>query len=244
VKNIIFNQIDKNKKMKIIDHETGKRLKELKTSDPVKANAEKDEFSIESELSPMDPPDAYSTLAQLKNEDVPFNDALNVFVEEHKELSKIINDFEKALSAFKEAQYVINDEINNSFKQFFDFFDNNLLPHNRKEEKILFPILNKALLANNEHGTGEEPITAVDLMEDDHIKFIQLGALTFNLLGLAPRYRDEQARMFTYDVAYNNAKELVELLKLHIFREDNTLFPLAQKFLSKEELKTIQSELH
>ena len=218
--------------MKIIDHETGKRLKELKTSDPVKANAEKDEFSIESELSPMDPPDAYSTLAQLKNEDVPFNDALNVFVEEHKELSKIINDFEKALSAFKEAQYVINDEINNSFKQFFDFFDNNLLPHNRKEEKILFPILNKALLANNEHGTGEEPITAVDLMEDDHI------------LGLAPRYRDEQARMFTYDVAYNNAKELVELLKLHIFREDNTLFPLAQKFLSKEELKTIQSELH
>lgn len=81
-------------------------------------------------------------------------------------------------------------------------------------------------------------------MEDDHIKFIQLGSLTFNLLGLAPRYRDVQARMFTYDVAYNNAKELVELLKLHIFREDNTLFPLAQKFLSAEELKTIQSELH
>lgn len=129
--------------MKIIDHETGKRLKELKTSDPVKANAEKDEISIESELSPMDPPDAYSTLAQLKNEDVPFNDALNVFVEEHKELSKIIDDFEKALSAFKEAQYVINDEINSSFKQFFDFFDNNLLPHNRKEEKFFSLFLTK-----------------------------------------------------------------------------------------------------
>src|SRR5690606_38038866 len=114
-----------------------KRLKELKTSDPVKANAEKDEISIESELSPMDPPDAYSDLAKLKNLDIPIDDALNVFVEEHKELSKIIDDFENALSAFKEAQYVINDEINNSFKQFFDFFDNNLLPHNRKEEKIL-----------------------------------------------------------------------------------------------------------
>lgn len=227
--------------MKIIDKETGARLKKV---DPVIGNPEKDISIQNDELSPMDPPEAYSDLAKLKNLDLPIDDALNVFVEEHKELTEIINDFEKALSSFKEAQYVINDEINNSFKQFFDFFDNHLLPHNRKEEKILFPILNKALLANNEHGTGENPITAVDLMEDDHIKFIQLGSLTFNLLGLAPRYRDEQARMFTYDVAYNNAKELVELLKLHIFREDNTLFPLAQKFLSKEELKTIQSELH
>lgn len=229
--------------MKIIDKETGARLRDAKKTDPVKANAEKDEMTIEAELSPMDPPDAYSDLAQLSDENAPLDSVLNVFVDEHKELTKVIDSFEKALSKFKLAQYKIDDEVNSSFKQFFDFFDNHLLPHNRMEEKVLFPVLDKALLANDEHGSGDKPYTAVDIMEDDHIKFVQLGTLTFNLLGLAPRYRDEQARMFTYDVAYNNAKELVELLKLHIFREDNTLFPLAQKFLTKEELKAIKQEM-
>ena len=39
------------------------------------------------------------------------------------------------------------------------------------------------------------------MMEDDHIKFIQLGTLTFNLLGLATRLQDDRSRIFTYDVA-------------------------------------------
>lgn len=151
--------------------------------------------------------------------------------------------FEKSISQFKELGYVLNNEVNDGFKKFFDFFDNHLLPHNRKEEKVLFPVLQKALLSNNEHGTGKNPVTAVDIMEDDHVKFIQLGALTFNLLGLAPRFRDEQSKMFTYDVAYNNAKELIELIRLHIFREDNTLFPLAQKYLSSQQFNQILNEM-
>jgi hemerythrin-like domain-containing protein len=50
--------------------------------------------------------------------------------------------------------------------------------------------------------------------------------------------------MFTYDVAYNNAKELVELIRLHVFREDNTLFPLAQKYLTKEQFDGILAEMN
>jgi hemerythrin-like domain-containing protein len=226
--------------MKIIDKETGKRLNEI---DPVKGNPEKEISIQEDELSPMDPPDAYSNYAKIELDNTALNESLMLLKKEHEEVIVVLDIFEKALTQFKELNYELNDEINDGFKKFFDFFDNELLPHNRKEEKTLFPILQKALLANNEHGTGENPITAVDIMEDDHVKFIQLGSLVFNFLGLAPRLRDAQSRIFTYDVAFNNAKELIELIRLHIFREDNTLFPLAQKFISPEDFKTLTLEM-
>lgn len=226
--------------MKIIDKETGARLKEI---DPVKGNPEKDIAIQNDELSPMDPPDAYSDYAKIEMDNTQLDESLLLLKKEHEEVIEVLNHFEKVLVQFKELNYELNEEINDGFKKFFDFFDNELLPHNRKEEKTLFPILHKVLLANNEHGTGENPITAVDIMEDDHVKFIQLGALVFNFLGLAPRLRDRQSSIFTYDVAYNNAKELIELIRLHIFREDNTLFPLAQKFISLEDFKTLTLEM-
>ncbi|MCO6499242.1 MAG: hemerythrin domain-containing protein [Vicingus serpentipes] len=227
--------------MKIIDRETGKRLKEI---DPVKGNPLKDEADISSENSPMDPPEAYAepTVNQITDEEL--DESLRIFKEEHKEATAVIEKFEKALISFKEKAYQLDDSINEGFKAFFEFFDDELLPHNRKEEKTLFPILHQKLLENDEHSPGDNPMTAIDMMEDDHVKFIQLGTLTFNLLGLAPRFRDEQARTFTYDVAFNNGLELVEMLKLHIFREDTTLFPLAQKYLTKEEFNNVIKEMH
>ncbi|MGE0561354.1 MAG: hemerythrin domain-containing protein [Flavobacteriales bacterium] len=227
--------------MKIVDRETGKRLKEV---DPVIGNPEKDIEIQNDELSPMDPPDAYSSYASIEIENGELNESLIILKKEHEELITVLDVFEKALADFKELGYVLNNDVNEGFKKFFDFFDNDLLPHNRKEEKILFPVLQKALLANNEHGVGKNPVTAVDIMEDDHVKFIQLGTLTFNLLGLAPRFRDAQSKMFTYDVAYNNAKELVELIRLHVFREDNTLFPLAQKYLTDKQFEDIILEMN
>jgi len=226
--------------MKIVDRETGKRLKEV---DPVYAIGEKEMDIQNEELSPMDPPDAYSSYATIEIENGELNESLNILKKEHEELIIVVDIFEKALADFKELGYALNNDINDGFKKFFDFYDNHLLPHNRKEEKILFPVLQKALLANSEHGTGSNPVTAVDIMEDDHVKFIQLGTLAFNLLGLAPRFRDEQSRMFTYDVAYNSAKELIELIRLHVFREDNTLFPLAQKYLSAKQFEEMISEM-
>ena len=227
--------------MKIVDRETGKRLKEV---DPVYAIGEKEMDIQNEELSPMDPPDAYSSYATIEIENGELNESLIILKKEHEELIIVVDIFEKALADFKELGYALNNDINDGFKKFFDFYDNHLLPHNRKEEKILFPVLQKALLSNSEHGTGPNPITAVDIMEDDHVKFIQLGTLAFNLLGLAPRFRDEQSRMFTYDVAYNSAKELIELIRLHVFREDNTLFPLAQKYLSAKQFEEIIKEMN
>ena len=226
--------------MRIIDKKTGKRIvdadteinKTLNREDPIKRNVDKDPELAEH--SPMDPPEAYDGTAV---EDVSYEQmdaVLQHYMDEHKLCINKVERFETALIRFKENGYQLNEDINRKFSEFFQFFDQNIMDHNQREEKQLFPLLQERLMASGEHGEGEDPKTAVDMMEDDHIKFIQLGALTFNILGLATRLPDERSRMLVYDVAFNNGLELIELLRLHIYREDKIVFPLAHKLIDKE----------
>ncbi|MCK6649845.1 MAG: hemerythrin domain-containing protein, partial [Bacteroidia bacterium] len=192
------------------------------------------------EHTPMDPPDAYSDSHLLKGSFSDYAGPIQQLIKEHEAALKKIEDFERAVVQFKENGYKIDNKINEIFGEFFKYFDENISRHNHKEEKTLFPILNQKLILAGEHSVGEHTMTAIDVMEDDHVKFIQLGVLTFNFLGLATRISDDASRIFILDTAYENARELIELLKLHIFREDHTLFPLAQKYISNEEFEEIQ----
>ncbi len=237
--------------MQIIDKKTGKRIKgndkkidpSLKQSDPLKRNATK-ELEAE-EYSPMDPPDAYEATVVTDVEYQHMHQLLQQYMDEHKVCLEKIDAFEKALVQFKENGFKLNDAINHAFHDFFQFFDNNIMDHNQREEKQLFPLLHLRLIASGESsGTSDsdEQYTPVDMMEDDHIKFIQLGTLAFNMLGLAARLSDQQSRMFVYDVAYDNGRELIEMLKLHIYREDNILFPLAHQLITTEEFDELTSK--
>ena len=228
--------------MKIIDTKTGKRVgqeekvlnRKLKEEDPILRNASKE--LDQDELSPMDPPDAYEINTPDQVTENEYHALIKQYMSEHKSAMEVLEDFEKAMLRFKEIGYKLDDEINASFRKFFEFFENNLLDHNRREEHELFPLLDKRMIESGEHSEADNPTTAVDMMEDDHVKFIQLGALVFNMLGLAARLPDPNSRMFTYDVAYDNARELVETIRLHIYREDNVLFPLAHKLITFEEM--------
>ncbi|MEK6616879.1 MAG: hemerythrin domain-containing protein [Bacteroidota bacterium] len=217
-------------------------LSTLAKKDPVKRNVDKGLEQVEH--TPMDPPSAYEQPGKLKVSFENMDKPLQTFVEEHKIAVEQVELFEKALVQFKTSGYKVDQKMNEIFSAFFKYFDTELLPHNDKEEKILFPLLNKKLIQAGEHSKGETKLTAIDVMEDDHVKFIQLGALAFNFFGLATRIKDEGSKIFILDTAYETARELIELLKLHIYREDYTLFPLAQKYLSKEEFDAIENEMH
>lgn len=228
-------------RIKIVDRDKGTRVgsessatkKMLKEQDPIIVNAQK---NLEAEEhSPMDPPEAYDKdkIVDIDIEKAP--PVIQKFMEEHKVCSDKIDTFEKILLQFKESNYQMNSDINKEFSSFFHFFDNSILDHNNREEKELFSTLHEKLLESGEHGEGEEKHTAVDVMEDDHVKFIQLGTLTFNMLGLAARLPNPESRYFVYDVAYENGRELIEMLKLHIYREDHIVFPLAMKLISDKE---------
>ncbi len=193
------------------------------------------------EASPMNPPDAFSpsTVEPVAYEDMtPF---LQKLIDEHKVFSEVLNKFESALIDWKKNGWNFNDDIDKGLKELFSFLDKNTPVHNRKEEKELFPLLHKRLLQTGEHSSGEEPKTAVDVMEDEHIKVAQLGALCLNFLGLGSRLEDKKSREIVFELAYDQGKVIVEIMRLHIFREDETLFPLAMKLISKEEFIEMES---
>ncbi|MBS1488776.1 MAG: hemerythrin domain-containing protein [Bacteroidetes bacterium] len=215
-------------------------LKTIAKTDPIKRHVEKG--LEQTENTPMEPPAAYplgSPPADFENLRKP----LQILMEEHQNALQKTEKFEQAFLQFKANGYQLDSTINTALKDFFSFLDNELFPHNSKEEKMLFPVLHQKLIETGEHGIGTNPKTAIDVMEDDHVKFIQLGTLTFNLLGLAARLKDRTSQLFVLDTAYENGRELIELLKLHIYREDHTLFPLAQRLLSCDEFESIENKM-
>ncbi len=215
-------------------------LKKLNENDPLKRNAEKDSSE---ELSPMDPPDAFSppSLDEISYDEM--NDILKKFMDEHKNCIKKLDVFEDALNKIREEGFSALKELNNVLSDFFQFFDKNITKHNIKEEKILFPLLLQRYVETGEHSKGQVQITAVDMLEDDHINFMQVAAITFNLLGLAGRLPDKASSLVVLDLALEQGKTLIEQLRLHIFREDNIVFPFAHQNLTKEEVADMKIKM-
>ena len=213
--------------------------KQLNTEDPIKRFVEKE--TEMDEMSPMNPPDAFapSTVDHIDYKDMtPF---LQELIDEHKLFMTILDNFESALINWKKNGYHFHDEINKKFNELFSYLDKNTPGHNKKEEKLLFPLLHKRLLHTGEHSTADEPRTAVDIMEDEHIKVAQLGALCLNFLGLGSRLEDKQSREIVFELAYDQGKTIVETMRLHIYREDETLFPLAMELISEEEFEEMDT---
>ena len=212
----------------------------MNSNDPVKRFVDKEKES--EEASPMNPPDAFSpsTVDPVDYKDMsPF---LQKLMDEHKVFMTVLENFESSLINWKKSGWNFNDEINKKFNELFSFLDKNTPGHNKKEEKLLFPLLHNRLLQTGEHSSSEEPTTAVDIMEDEHIKVAQLGALCLNFLGLGSRLEDKKSREIVFELAYEEGKAIVETMRLHIYREDETLFPLAMKLISKKELIEMETE--
>ncbi len=205
-------------------------LRNANKIDPLKRMVERQ--TDQEEFSPMDPPDAYAPPAA---EDIPFEDLhpfLKSLMEEHKDFIKELDLFEEVLVRIKEDG--MKAEFNKPLGSFFQFLDTRLVKHNLKEEKLLFPELHRLLLESGQHSKGPEATTAIDMLEDDHVKLMQLSAVTFNFFGLAGRLPNPESRAIVLDAALEQGKGLVEMLKLHIFREDNVVFLQAQKEVPKE----------
>lgn len=211
-------------------------LSQMNKVDHLKRMVEKE--SGKPEYSPMDPPDAYKPP---KLDQVPYEQqhpVIQKLSDEHKAALERINKFEDVIQSIQ-GQGIDKDAVA-GITEFFHFFDHKILEHNQKEDKALFPFLQKRLLELGEHSESASKVTAVDMMQADHIKALQLAAVSFNVLGLASRLPDAKSRLVALDVAIEQSRALIELLKLHIFREENIVFPLAHKFMKKEEFDLLE----
>ncbi|HEU5292108.1 MAG TPA: hemerythrin domain-containing protein [Cyclobacteriaceae bacterium] len=208
-------------------------LKKINDQDPLKRMVEK-ESGLE-EYSPMDPPDAYAppTVDAIPYEDMHL--CLQKFIDEHTQAKKELEVFEKSLVTFKQSGWQRDKDIEKKFSSFFAYMDDQMVKHHLKEEKVLFPLLQKKLIEHEEHSKGKFPKTAIDMLEDDHLKIMQHLTLMFNFISLATRLPDMPSRALTFDVAAEQGFALIELFKLHIFREENVVFSKASKYISAAE---------
>ncbi len=214
-------------------------LKVINKEDPLKRKVEKQ--TEQEEFSPMDPPDAFSppNLEAVEYKDMhPF---LQNLVDEHKTCIKELDTFEEVLINIQ--QNGISRDANEKLSNFFEYFDDHLVKHNQKEDKALFPLLHERLMENGEHGHGPTPLTATDMLEDDHTKVLQLAAVVFNFFGLTMRLPDQNSRLVVLDAALEQGKSLIEIMRLHIFREDNIVFSQAHKYISKSEFDEMEKKM-
>lgn len=208
-------------------------MKDLRNADPLKRTVHK-QTDIP-EHSPMDPPDPYQPPAA---ETVPYEDLpefLQGLVDDHRAIREALSAFETLLGELRENGMTAGQQLDGRLAEFFRFLDEKVLPHSLKEEKLLFPRLHERLLEHGEHSQGHTPTTAVDMLEDDHTKVMQLAAVTFNFLALAVRLPDARSRAIVLDTAIEQGKALIEILRLHMFREDEVVFAMAVKYLTPDE---------
>lgn len=207
--------------------------------DRIKRSAEKQ--NEKSEFSPMEPPDAYKPPVMNPVPYELFSPILRELIDEHKIISNELDKFEQTLLQIRKEGY--DKETNKQLTHFFEFLDDKIVHHHLKEDRYLFPLLHQRLLETGEHSTAEIPETAVDMMENDHIKTMQLAALIFNIIGISARIPDAASRTMLIDFAIEHGMALVEAMRLHIFREDNVVFALAHKHINADEFKEIEKKL-
>ncbi|KUG26455.1 hypothetical protein ASZ90_003703 [hydrocarbon metagenome] len=207
-----------------------------KTDDQLKRFVEKDSGE---EMSPFDPPDAYDPQ---NIEPVAYNELhpyLKKLVDEHTAFTNVLNGFEEGLINWRKNNWVFDKEIDEKFKNFFAFIDEKVPVHNHKEEKELFPILQQKLIEIGEHNSKDSSLTGINIIEDEHIKVAQAGAIVFNFLGLGSRLPDQRSKEITFQAAYEQGIAIIETMKLHIFREENILFSQAMKLFGEKEFASL-----
>lgn len=204
----------------------------LKRVDPVKKQTLNGLTALEG-LSPMDPPDAYAPPNITPVAVTDMHPLLQGLVAENQPFLGEVDAFEETILSIRKDGYT--RAADGRLRHFLNHLDEKFIAHNRREEMTLFPLLRQRLLAAGEHGSGDEPQTPVDMMQDEHIKSVQLAAVILNFLGLAFRFPDERTRLIVLDATIEQCKFLVELLRLHVFREDNVIFPLAHQLITSAE---------
>jgi hemerythrin-like domain-containing protein len=142
-----------------------------------------------------------------------------ILMEEHRVIERVLFALEKASGRLKRGEDVYLRFFIGTSVFIREFADN---CHHRKEEAVLFPVLNENGLPKD---TG--PI-AVMLAEHEASR-----QLTQKMRLVTERFQggDIQAR----ELVSQYGMEYVKLLRLHINKEDKILFPMADRVISPDQ---------
>ncbi len=191
-------------------------------------------MNLDNGVSPYSPPDTYNP--PKADDDVPYekhHPFIQNLIDEHKVVSDKLTEFEETLAMMKDGK--VDRKIDKRLQAFFEYFDDELRTHNLNEEKVFFPILSKMMDKDGNHSNGLDKFNSIDILEDEHSKFLQMAAVTFNLFALFSRIPDVKSRIIVLDAAIEESRAFVELVRAHIFREETIVFSYAYRNFSDED---------
>ena len=191
-------------------------------------------MNLDNGASPYSPPDAYNP--PKVDDEVPYTEHhpfIQNLIDEHKVVSDKLTEFEETLVMMENGK--VDREVDKRLQAFFEYFDEGLRTHNLDEEKVLFPMASKMMNEDGNHSNGLDEFNSIDILEDEHSKFLQMAAVTFNLFALFSRIPDERSRIIVLDAAIAESRAFVELLRVHIFREETILFSYVHRNFSDED---------
>ncbi len=153
-------------------------------------------------------------------------DPIAMFMKEHDFALVQLRILKKSAEDIKKNGYT-----EKTFKQLLkatEFVDEEVRVHNAKEEKALFPVIERFV---------EGPTNS---LREDHQKMGKVyKKLQYSIRAIQENTEDDIAQEELCDAA----NEIVQLMVNHIHKENHILFPIAQKFLSKKELREVMQKL-
>ena len=143
----------------------------------------------------------------------------------HNCIEELKSDHQNILKHLDDLEAVINQPTINHVKieGFLRFTETFAEPHHQKEEQILFPALEKKGMPNEGGPIG--------MMLMEHTA--KRNYLT---------KMKEALKENNEDKLKENTKSMISLLRDHIYKEDNILYPCAQDALTGEELASLASQ--
>lgn len=152
--------------------------------------------------------------------------ATKQLTDEHKSIKLMLNILEEICKRLESGEKVDLDHLDR-IVEFIKVFADRC--HHSKEEDLLFPAMEEA-------GVPKEggPI-GVMLTEHDYGREYVRG-----ISQAISKYRSGDTEA-SVDIV-KNAKGYIELLTQHIYKEDNILYPIADKFLSEKKQEELYEE--
>lgn len=209
-------------------------FKKLKQIDPILPQDPVDLTSQEG-TSPFSPPDAFAHPVDNGVTVETMHPYLRTLAQEHAAYSARLDELEELLGAIRERK-AISAEAFRELRAFFAHFDTEVVAHNRREERELFPVLRRRFAEHGELSNGPKPVGPCSVLEGEHVEAIRIASVAIGFCALAHRLEEEASKQMVLSIALERCQALIAHLRLHIFREDRIVFALAQEYMSTEEL--------
>jgi regulator of cell morphogenesis and NO signaling len=154
-------------------------------------------------------------------------------VECHDHIMSRLSLFDQTLTAIEQQRALGFRSEKDNIKMMFDFIDTSIALHTRDEEEGLFPKLRPKLEEGlpSKHGGG----TPVDVMEEEHRT---VEGVIDRLKDIALLMEKETQPSEVADLVnefVGKGRWLVQAYYGHIWKENNVLFPMAERMLSADE---------